>query len=1317
MLGRVNARIVPARSARLRAPVAALALLAVAACQPEEYALLLDVHARGDLRALDVSVIPRDGSAPAATLSQTILRDAAAIAADTPIRVAVSFLAPVDVIVNVSGTGADGPSLATRCYAIGGVVRDDALLVDVPATADADGDGFPGQGAVSCLDPAGAAGSGPCDNACPGGVGVDCRGCIGEACPTAAADADDTIFPGADEVCADGVDQDCDGRDAECGDRDGDGYRSCGVDNAGACDCADTDPARNPSATDVCGDGVDQNCDGADAACDRDGDGVPADRERGGTPDCDDTDPAVRPDVVGEPTRERCTADGAEARDENCNGLTDELPECASDDLDADGALDCARTGESAGCDCNDCDPTVGPRAVERCGNGVDDDCDGTDRPCLPTDRDGDGAAATSAGGTDCNDDPAMMGARFGPNAIELCGNGVAERCGVDAACALDTDGDGYAEPPGCEGNAAVVPYSDERCNGIDDNCDGRVDEPSAVAGAAYDACVLPRAGETGCDGGRCAVQYANNFFHCGGCRLACDFTRTDACIGGTCQCTTRGGSVDACGAGDTCCAGAGCHDLQSDLNFCGSCGNDCEALYGARVDRCALGGCSCGGGAICAEGQTCCDGTCVDLRIDAGNCGRCGNRCVLAQAISLCDMASCAVDVCDSNFDDCDGAAPNGCEAALNRDVTCGLCTRRCSLNGSCTPEGTGFNCTCDTGYAGDGVTCSDVNECTTGTPCGMNSACTNTIGAFTCACLAGYTSGDGRNCTNVNECTPSTACGRNLSAANGCTDSPGSYTCSCAAGFMATGSGLMASCANVNECSAAAQCGRMLSGGSVNACTDTTGGYTCACGAGFTASGSGLSASCVNVDECATASQCGRARGGGGVNSCADTSGGFTCSCGPGFVISGSGLTATCVNVNECMGTSACGRNLGAVNTCTDTSGGYTCACGTGFTAQGSGLSATCGDVNECASGLACDQAAGNTCANNAGGYTCTCTAGYTASGSGATATCANINECMIPARCGRTLGGGGVNTCTDATGSYLCMCGAGFAPSGSGFSASCVDVDECTAAPARCGRTLMGGSANACSNTSGGYTCACGPGFAPSGSGASATCVNIDECAVTATCNQAAGNGCTDTGGGYTCACTDGYVPSGSGLSATCVDANECATSAQCGRTLGGGSVNTCGNTAGSYTCTCGAGFTASGSGATATCVNVDECATPSRCGRTLANGGANACADTSGGYTCTCASGFALSGSGLSATCSDVNECTAGTPCGADGTCNNSSGSYSCTCGNTTLDCDAAPDCETTRGTATNCDTCGDVCSGMTPVCCPQGPINFMCKAAC
>ncbi|NOK18250.1 FG-GAP-like repeat-containing protein [Corallococcus carmarthensis] len=82
-----------------------------------------------------------------------------------------------------------------------------------------------------------------------------------------------------------------------------------------------------------------------------------------------------------------------------------------------------------------------------------------------------------------------------------------------------------------------------------------------------------------------------------------------------------------------------------------------------------------------------------------------------------------------------------------------------------------------CCDGLTCQSGTCVDVNECAAGTDdCNENATCTNTAGSFTCACNAGY-EGDGVTCTNIDECAASPCLNGGT-----CIDGVGSYTCECA-------------------------------------------------------------------------------------------------------------------------------------------------------------------------------------------------------------------------------------------------------------------------------------------------------------------------------------------------------------------------------------------------------------------------------------------------------------------------------------------------------------------------------------------------------
>ncbi len=354
-------------------------------------------------------------------------------------------------------------------------------------------------------------------------------------------DADPLVHPDGNESC-NGVDDDCNGEvddDASdaliwFADADGDGFgddalevEACtvpvGHSGVGG-DCDDADPAYHPGAAEPdCTDPADYNCDGSVGYADGDVDGFPA------CQDCDDGNAAVNEAAV-----ESCNG-----IDDDCDGRTDSDDPDVVDattfygDSDGDGyggtqyqenACSVPAGFVATDDDCDDLDATSFPGGTEVC-DGADNNCDGTVDEGVgltwyaDADSDGFGDSATTAeaceapvgfvaNADDCDDTSASTS----PASFEVC-DGVDNNCdgNTDDSTAIntstwhaDTDGDGYGDssvtqdacdaPSGfvsdstdCnDGDAVVNPGGSETCDGVDQDCNGTVDDNASDTSTWY---------------------------------------------------------------------------------------------------------------------------------------------------------------------------------------------------------------------------------------------------------------------------------------------------------------------------------------------------------------------------------------------------------------------------------------------------------------------------------------------------------------------------------------------------------------------------------------------------------------------------------------------------------------------------------------------------------------------------------------------------------------------------------------------------------------------------------------------------------------
>jgi hypothetical protein len=416
-----------------------------------------------------------------------------------------------------------------------------------------------------------------------------------------------------------------------------------------------------------------------------------------------------------------------------CAGGTSGSPEtCNTLDDDCDGRVDEGNPGGGASCGGSDvgacepgilrciagaitCDGEVGP-IPERC-NTLDDDCDGTVDEGNPEGGAdcGDGTGECQVGRTQCIGGTLTCDGAVGP-AMETC-NGLDDDCDgaiddeipVGAACGTDVgecDPGVFACDPVSGTTVCVgeVGPTAEACNLLDDDCDGSTDEALASAGAC------------GTDEGVCMAGI-----------LQC-VDGAEICVGevpaGTevCDCEDNDcdGTIDEEPTGGSLCPGtSACVEC--------SCAAQCEETeFGflcptGRFARVTDGECycvreRCNEAACNGETQTDADGavTCAPGSDEVAPCTCRSNTCTFA-----CDGVVCAGGtVCDARDPDgrCveDNCRGLGCPAGEVCDFATGGCTADLCETAGCAADEACRDGTCFGSCAG--VTCPTGSVCRSG-------------------------------------------------------------------------------------------------------------------------------------------------------------------------------------------------------------------------------------------------------------------------------------------------------------------------------------------------------------------------------------------------------------------------------------------------------------------------------------------------------------------------------------------------------------------------------------------------------------------------
>ncbi|HEX2880689.1 MAG TPA: discoidin domain-containing protein, partial [Polyangiaceae bacterium] len=468
-----------------------------------------------------------------------------------------------------------------------------------------------------------------------------------------------------------------------------------------------------------------------------------------------------------------CTPGTPAANDATCNGVDNDCSGQVDEDFVGQatscGVGACAATGTTscvAGSVVNGCSPGT-PAANDVTCNDVDDDCDGMKDENYPSQPSTCGVGACAATGTlSClNGSVVDSCAPSAPADNDASCNGVDDDCNgaidEDYPIAATSCGVGACSSTGlttCQNGSVVdsctpgaAAASDATCNGVDDDCDGAMDEnyvsvptscgvggctnagaTSCVDGAVLDGCVpLPAAADDSlCDGvdsdcdGDTDEGYEPVPAACG--VGACASTGVTSCVSGAVH--------SSCVPGSPAANDASCDGVDNDCN------SETDEDYVSLPTSCGLGECAATGATSCTTGtvqdsctpgnaasnDSLCDGLDNDCNGDtdedyvphATSCGvgACADTgvtsCVAGSVADSCSPGEPALDdmTCDLVDDDCDGQED---EDYLSEDTACGVgaCARAGAT--SCVDGDIADNCTPGAPTADDSLCDGLDNDC----------------------------------------------------------------------------------------------------------------------------------------------------------------------------------------------------------------------------------------------------------------------------------------------------------------------------------------------------------------------------------------------------------------------------------------------------------------------------------------------------------------------------------------------------------------------------------------------------------------------------